>query len=166
VSPPIGQRVLQCGLVAYVKAIHEASRSLTIEFAKVYKRDATGALRQCHISVDSGKRYPADCSFDLVPEAGVITAEVPRDSITGMDAAVWCPIAKNYFGNVSLTGAPNDIAFGAEYALEHNQADHYREVGISYTEFIEAQVETPVYVVPIEIDAPRGMGMVTAHCCV
>ena len=222
VYPPIGQRVLypgQDGLVAYVRATNVTRGTVIIEYAKMYKRDAQGSIRQCHIPVASARSYPLDCSFELVPSAGVVTEEVPRAPITGMQAAVWSPLFINYVGSVTTSGAPNDIAYGPEvrcvhvlwhvpmprhrvgfserraraslplspdqdpplrvdlcraprsmilpylsapqYEWTHNQADYYTGRSGSYTEFFEAEVEEPIYILRVQIGSPRGMGMVT-----
>ncbi|KAL1519160.1 hypothetical protein AB1Y20_003420 [Prymnesium parvum] len=158
VAPPIGQRALHQGLVVFVRAI--AGGDVTIEFAKMYKRDGTGAIRQCHIPVTSSKVYPNDCAFELVPESGVVTAVVPRESISGMGAGVWSPLMKGYVGNVTVSGGLNAIAYGEEYAFTHNQFVPYNSES-RFTEFVEAQIEQPVYVIAVEIGSPRGMGAVT-----
>lgn len=107
VFPPIGQRVLYpgaAGLLAFVRAIDHGSKTLLIEFAKMYKLDGDGELRQCHMPPDSSLLFPSDCDFALVPESGIVTAVVPRDSIGSITAAVWSPLQKAYVGNYTMRG--------------------------------------------------------------
>ena len=121
----------------------------------MYKDDG-GTLRQCFIDPEGARSYPSDCDFTAVHASGVNTATVARSSIGGMDAGGWSPLYKEFIGNVSMSGGG---AFGPQYAFDHVQSVGYA-ASPAFTEYIEVGVETPVYVVFIEVGSPRGMGHV------
>jgi hypothetical protein len=108
--PEIGQRLLHATLVAYVTAADTAAATLTIEYAKMFKANASGALQQCIIDpASSSKRYPEDCAFELrhfsiSPGTGRLTAVVNRSSVGPMDAAGWSPLNSDYVGDTQMSG--------------------------------------------------------------
>eukprot|EP00966_Prymnesium_polylepis_P002736 62710-Prymnesium_polylepis.1 len=58
---------------------------------------------------------------------------------------------------------PISGAFGPEYEfLNHRQAEHSLTASPAYTEYFEALLETPVYIVRIETGSPRGMGAIVS----
>ena len=130
----------------------------------MYKPDATGALVPCHIPADSGQSYPADCTFESPTGAFPVTATVPRMDIEPMDAGVWCPLNKIYIGNSTIAAPPPDFggAFGPEFIVtDHNQYPSWGEKIYPfdprpYTEFIEVQIEEPVYIVKVLLGQRRG----------
>jgi len=94
-----------------------------------------------------------------VPASGVLRAVVPRASVSGTSAGVWCPLNQLYVGDTNMSGGGE---FGAQYIFDHNQAIGYTTSVPKYTEFIEVAIEQPVFVSLLELGSPRGMGMVVS----
>jgi hypothetical protein len=155
IYPPIGQRLLSHGLLAFVLEANQTSGTLAVEYPVMFKPDPTGELKPCNFEWSSDARtYPDDC----VPSNGSLTPRrevVPRGSVEKISAGVWCPLRRGNEGNRTLSGTG---AFGPEYRFLHNHIDSYPP----FTEFIEAGLATPVYLVGVELGSPRGMGAIVA----
>lgn len=150
---PVGAKVVHPpgGLLAYV--VGSTSDTVSIEYAQMYRNGSDGVIVQCHMQPDSALRYPEDC----LDASGVVTATVPRADIAPVDAGVWSPRYQGYMGDLRMTD-PTSIAFGAQFQMDHNQADTYDSLG--YTEYLEAEIDEPVYFAAVEIGSSKGYGAV------
>lgn len=162
VYPPIGQRVLHAGLVAFVAAVNATASTVDLHYHRMYKPDAAagGALRQCQFdpAQPALRTYPDHCDFALAPAGGgVLARTAPRAELSGMAAGAWSPLRKAYMGNLTSAGGG---AFGPQYVFAHNQAEHYPLNTPPYTEYIEVSLAQSTYLVSLELGSPRGMGHV------
>ena len=145
---------------AYVRSSDEATGTVDIEYMPLYKRDATGVIRRCHIDprvkLDGVPAYPHGCDIDAAPASPgeMISASVPRAEIGTLLSGVWCPLKKVLVDE--RLHDPDSIAFGTEFLIDHWQRDFYPP----YTEYIDVAIARPVYVVRVEIGSSRGMGHV------
>lgn len=167
VYPQLGQRVRHVALTALVTGHDTEQGTVSIEYLPMYKRnpDASDAWQQCAIDPAGHlHEYPDDCTFELrrfsVNEAtGRVNATVARAEIGPAGAGVWCPRYDNYVGSQLMEGGG---AFGPEYVYSHRQAPLYTSSTPPHTEWIEVSIATPVYIVQVEVGAPRGMGSIVA----
>lgn len=160
VEIPLGKRVKYREFVAVVQASDAAAGTVTIEFVEMYKPDEGNGneLRRCHVDLsgDLSGSYPEDCRFDLVPAGGGrVVQTVLRSEIRSQHFQAWSPIGENAVPWVF----PGGGAFGPQYAFTLNQAETY--VGeYPYSEFIEVEVDEPVFVFRIIVGMPNGAGAI------
>lgn len=169
VYPELNVHVNFNGHMGYVRAVHPQNATVDLEMLQYYRKSASGKWdAPCYmdplLTGAAVVAYPDGCLLDT-DGGGLNTAHgrsslrnVPRASITGLRAMVWCPALKNYVGDTLLEGGG---PFGSQYAYSHRQSDVYKGP-LPYTEFIEVAVKTPVYIFGVVVGMSRGPGTIVA----
>jgi hypothetical protein len=162
--PDLGTHVVLNGHVGYVRATHPANASLELEMVQYYEDAAgAGAWAPCYMSPYGPSSYPGDC-MNHTSGGGLneahgrpATLHVPRSAILPLNAAIWCPENMGIVDRVLVGGG----MFGPQYAYNFRQSDSFRGT-LPYNEFIEAAVETPVYIFRVIVGMSRGVGAIVA----
>jgi hypothetical protein len=121
--------------------------------------------RCCMAPRNNGRMfYPAECIFDsslvgMEPEV----LQVKREQLSPRtDYLAWAAVNENYIPGSDLP-LTRYGAFGSWYSSRLKQDDLYLTSSPPYSEFIQATVKIPVYIVGVEVGFSNGGGTNPPH---
>jgi len=90
---------------------------------------------------------------------------VPRGWLRSNDEwLAWMPSQENYNGGNSADGSVQKLADGPWLTQRFDREDAYYNSVPPYSEFVQAKVARPVYIVGVRVGFPRGGGVLSAFC--